>query len=157
MKVRQHIVIGIEAAPRRSLDKARRLEYGCPLRVAEVPAGLHEKAEGITRHPIYRISWERPRRFLGAWRLPGIGRHAGTYVKLDAERLRLPPEAARGFWEAAAAPHIEETAVFLDTRLGGARIELVLAARAHDRWSALHRWTDTWRHTGLSRHEISSF
>jgi hypothetical protein len=145
MKASEHILTGMEAAPWKTGERAARPEQGCPLQVAEVPPGLHEKAEGIIdRHAIYRLSW----------RQPGHGRRSGAYVKLTPAQLRLPDEAARILREASAARHIEETAVFLSTRLGGSRIELILAARGDGHWSALHRWADTWRHAGLSRLEV---
>ena len=145
MKASDHILTGMETAPWKTAERAARPEFGDPLQVTEVPPGLHEKAEGIIeRHVIYRLAWRRP----------GHGRHSGAYVKLSPAQLRLPDEAARILRQAAATPHVGETAVFLSTRLGGSRIELVLAARADDRWSALHRWADTWRSAGLSRLEV---
>jgi hypothetical protein len=115
-----------------------------PLRVTEVASGFHERAEGIRHRPVYRLTWSPS----------GTRRHTGKYVRLAPERLRLTGEAARRYQEALASPATQETAVFLSTRLGGARIELVLAARRDGAWSVLYRWADTWRGLGISRPEL---
>jgi hypothetical protein len=130
---------------------------GSPLEVSEVKPGLHEKAEGIENRPVYRLCWPRTSRpSLGPVRLPAPATCSGTYVKLSPTRVNLADEAARRYHEAAADPVIEETSVFLRTRLGGSRIDLVLAGRNDGRWSALHRWSDTWRGLGISRLDIVS-
>jgi len=147
MKTSEHILTGMDTTPWRAGERAERREYGPPLRVTELSQGLHEQAEGIKDRFVYRLSWRRT----------GRGSHTGTYVKLSPEHVRLTPEASRIYDEARAASQVEETAVFLSTRFGGSRIELVLAAREDVHWSALHEWSDTWRRAGLSRHDIAVF
>ena len=132
------------------------LPDGSPLEVTEVMPGLHEKAEGIKTRPVYRLCWPRPgRRAIGRIRLSG-GTCSGNYVKLSPERIALDEEAARRYRDAAATPATEETAVFLRTELGGSRLELVLASRTSEAWSALHHWTDSWRGLGISRVDVVS-
>jgi hypothetical protein len=124
-----------------------------PLHVTEVALNLHERAEGIENRPVFQLDVEQPPRDPGGSRLPRVKR-LGRYLKLAAGRVRLDAEAARRYNEALAAPAADETAVFLRTELGSARVDLILASRRDGRWSALHRWSDTWRRLGVSRLEI---
>lgn len=127
------------------------------LEVTEVKPGLHEKAEGIHRRPLYRLCWPRPSRpALGPLRRLVGPTCSGMYVKLSPERISLDDEAARRFRDASADPATDETTVFLRTQLGNSRLELILASRHDEEWSALHRWTDSWRGLGISRADLAN-
>jgi hypothetical protein len=128
---------------------------GIPLEVTEVKPGLHERAEGIENRPVYRLCWPRlPRRTLGPLPLPVGTTRCGAYIKLSPERINLSDEAVLRRRQASAHALTDETAVFLRTRLGNTRLELILANRYHSRWSVIHRWTDTWRGLGISRMDV---
>ena len=126
------------------------------LEVVEVKPGLHEVAEGITGHPVYRISWDKkPGLLSGLWHMPGNGKGSGRFLKLSPESITMPKEAAGKYRDAAR--HADETAVFMSTRLGDSRVQIVLASRSRERWLELYRGTATWRELGISRFDISSF
>ena len=126
--------------------------------VVEVKPGLHEAAEGITGRPVYRLSWhKKPGLLSGFWPIPGNGngKGSGRFLKLSPESITMPEEAAEKYREAAR--HADETAVFMSTRLGDSRVQIVLASRSRERWLELYRGTATWRELGISRFDISSF
>ena len=130
---------------------------GSPLDVEEIKPGLHERAEGIENRTVYRLCWPRTSRHtLGPLPLPGGAVCSGTYIKLSPERINLSDEAALRYQQASAHASTDETAVFLRTQLGSARLELILASRQRGHWSVIHRWTDTWRGLGISRMDIIS-
>jgi len=126
--------------------------------VDEVKPGLHEAAEGITGRPVYRLSWYKKLGLLSGFRhipVNGNGKCSGRFLKLSPESITMPEDAAEKYREAAR--YTDETAVFMSTRLGDSRVQIVLASRSRDHWRELYRGTATWRELGISRFGISSF
>jgi len=128
------------------------------LEVTEVTPGMHERAEGITARPIYRISWRRhPLRLLGMFTLPLTNRGSGRFVKIPPQKVNMPPEAQRRYEMAQNFAEIDESAIFLGTQLADSHLNLILAARIRNQWLELYRWNASWAGLGITRLDICSF
>jgi len=122
-----------------------------PLEIAEVKPGLHERAEGIARKPVYRISWsKKPLSLLGIWRVPGTDRGSGTYIKTSVRQVNIPPDANKQYRLTKKDAEIQEVAVFLSTQCTETHTDVILAARIADDWFELYRWHASWRELGPS-------
>jgi len=122
-----------------------------PLSIIEIKPGLHERAEGITHKPVYRLSWpKKPIRLFGRWRVPGTETGSGNYIKTPVEKLNILPEANRRYRLIKNTDEVQEITAFIDTQLTGTRINAILAARIAADWFELYRWNSSWRQLGLS-------
>jgi hypothetical protein len=148
----QRSVVELEAEMHKEGIATRRIE------IAEVKAGLHEKAEGIISRPIYLIS--RQKRLAG---LPGGPSIAGTdgnsdrFIKIPCDGLYLPPEVKRIAEKVSGIADVAECAVFLSTRLADRHLGLLLAMRVDGTWLEAYRWTASWTELGLSRLDVCQF
>lgn len=123
-----------------------------PLEIAEVKPGLHERAEGIARKPVYRISWsKKPLSLLGIWRVPGTEKGSGNYTKMSVQQVNIPPEADKQYRLTKKDAEIQEVAAFLSTQCTETHTQVILAARTGDDWFELYRWRASWRELGSSR------
>jgi len=128
-----------------------------PLSVTEVQPGLHERAEGITNIPVYRLSWPRKPVQLWKWRMPGTEKGSGNYIKKPVEKLNLPPEAGEQYQlrKSDTTTKTLEIAAFLETQLTGTHINVILAARIANEWFELYRWNSSWKQLGCSEARVS--
>lgn len=125
------------------------------LNVKEVGPGLHEKAEGISRLPIYWLHWEKdPVRLFGRWPIPATGGSSGKYVRLSPPLVRkmLEVNFTQDFLKFDQVP--PNLAIFLSTNLSNTHIRLVMAAQNGGQWTELCHWETTWTESGISRMDI---
>ena len=121
-----------------------------PLNIIEVKPGLHERAEGITRKPIYHISWpKRTIRLFGRWRIPATKKGSAKYIRIPEHRLRLPPDAEKQWRLAKKDTAVREVAAFLGTHQIDTRVYVILTARIENDWFELYRGSSSWRKLGL--------
>ena len=126
-----------------------------PLEITEVRPGLHERAEGIERKPVYRISWpKKPLSLLGIWRVPGTKKGSGNYTKRPVQQVNIPPEADKQYRLTKKDDGVQEVAVFLSTRCTETHSNVILAARTGDDWFELYRWRASWRELGSPRASV---
>lgn len=123
-----------------------------PLYIAMVKPGLHERAQGITHKPIYRISWpKRTIRLFGKWRMPNTKKGSANYIRVSEQRIKLPPDAEKQWRLAKRDTEVQEVAIFIDTHLTDARACLILAAQVSNDWFEFYRGCSSWRKLGLCK------
>jgi hypothetical protein len=149
----------IEQSERRTADleaKMQRLGFDVkPLQVAEVEPGLHEKAEGITMRPIYLLSWRKePTRLFGRWSVPNTERVSEKFIKLPVAQINIPRDTAQRYKTISTIAEVDESAVFLSTRLADSDLSLILAVRIMNQWLKLYQWRTSWTKLGISRPEV---
>jgi hypothetical protein len=138
--------------------KSSRVVVGKEIHIEAVSPGMHERAEGITSCTVWHITIDRQSGTVQALSpVNKILNDLGTYVKLPAEKLNIPEEAAKRYRQAFLNRRPDETAVFLNTRLGNSSVDVLLAVRYSKRWLELQRWHSDWRELGISRLDISEF